>query len=72
MLRLVAAQRWLRQQADPPAQALPRLPASMRSSARTPVLSPDGRWLQIPRRATARPDEGITAMLQVPMPATAP
>lgn len=72
LLRLVAAQRWLRQQPDAPAQALQRLPASMRSPTRTPVLSADGQWLQIPRRAAARPDEGITAMLQVPMPATAP
>lgn len=57
-LRLLGAQRWLRQQPDAPAQALARLPAQWRSSTRAPVLSADGRHLQVPRRAAPRKDEG--------------
>ncbi|KAF1015962.1 MAG: hypothetical protein GAK31_01446 [Stenotrophomonas maltophilia] len=42
MLRLVAAQCWLRQQPGPRAQALSHLPAEMRSATRVPELGPDG------------------------------
>ncbi|WP_295573292.1 hypothetical protein [uncultured Stenotrophomonas sp.] len=66
MVRLLAAQRWLRQQADEPVEALQRLPAQFRSPMRAPQLSADGRRLQVPRRAPARsPDEA--AWLTVPL-----
>jgi len=58
MIRLLGAQRWLRQQAGPPDEALARLPAQWRSQARTPTLSADGRHLQLLRRGPAREGEG--------------
>ncbi|MDA4543853.1 hypothetical protein NY997_23120, partial [Escherichia coli] len=45
MLRLLGAQRWLRQQAGDPVDALQRLPAQFRSPVRTPRLSADGSRL---------------------------
>lgn len=54
MVRLLGAQRWLRQQTDDPAEALPRLPVQFRSPVRSPQLSADGRHLQVPRRSPAR------------------
>lgn len=67
LLRLLGAQRWLRQQADAPEQALQRLPAQWRSSTRTPVLSADGRHLQVPRRARDAYAKGDDSMLSVPL-----
>ncbi|MEI2262711.1 hypothetical protein OHC51_17335 [Stenotrophomonas indicatrix] len=58
MIRLLGAQRWLRQQPGPPADALARLPAQWRSDARTPTLSADGRYVQVLRRGPARESEG--------------
>ena len=66
LLRLLGAQRWLRQQADAPEQALQRLPAQWRSSTRTPVLSADGRHLQVPRREADMLD-GSEPVLSVPL-----
>lgn len=51
LLRLLGAQRWLRQQPEGPQQALQHLPAQWRSSTRAPVLSADGSRLQVARRA---------------------
>lgn len=66
MLRLLLAQRWLRQQPGDALEALQRLPAQLRSPTRAPQLSADGRRLQVPRRAPARsPDEA--ARLSVPL-----
>jgi hypothetical protein len=64
MLRLVSAQRWLRQQPTAASVALQSLPEALRSPTRTPVLSDDGRWLQVERRAVTS-DVGPT--LRVPM-----
>jgi len=64
MLRLVAAQRWLRQQPGEASVALERLPEALRSPTRAPVLSDDGLWLQVDRRVVR--DEGGPT-LQVPM-----
>ncbi|MGV6484930.1 hypothetical protein ACTUVJ_003838 [Stenotrophomonas indicatrix] len=58
MIRLLGAQRWLRQQPGPPDEALARLPAQWRSDARMPQLSADGRHLQVLRRGPAREGEG--------------
>ncbi|WP_148045955.1 hypothetical protein [Stenotrophomonas rhizophila] len=68
MLRLVAAQRWLRQQPTPASVALQRLPEALRSPTRTPVLSDDGHWLQVERRAVM---SDVEATLRVPMRAPA-
>ncbi|MDI9274829.1 hypothetical protein [Stenotrophomonas sp. PFBMAA-4] len=65
-LRLLGTQRWLRQQADAPEQALHRLPAHWRSPSRTPVLSADGKHLQVPRRARDMP-AGAAPLLSVPL-----
>lgn len=65
-VRLLGAQRWLRQQPDAPAVALARLPARWRSPARTPVLSADGKRLQVLRYAPATKGEG-GQMLSVPL-----
>lgn len=54
MVRLLGAQRWLRQQTDDPVHALQRLPAQFRSPVRSPQLSADGHHLQVPRRSPAR------------------
>jgi hypothetical protein len=54
MVRLLGAQRWLRQQTDDPVDALQRLPVQFRSPVRAPQLSADGRHLQVPRRSPAR------------------
>lgn len=54
MVRLIGAQRWLRQQAQDPVDALQRLPAQFRSPVRAPQLSADGRRLQVPRRSPSR------------------
>ncbi len=66
MVRLLAAQRWLRQQADEPVEALQRLPAQLRSSMRAPQLSADGHRLQVPRRAPPR-SQDEAAWLSVPL-----
>ncbi|WP_414716044.1 hypothetical protein [Stenotrophomonas sp.] len=66
LLRLLGAQRWLRQQPDGPQQALQRLPAQWRSSTRTPVLSADGTRLQVPRRARDIDAKG-ESVLSVPL-----
>jgi len=66
LVRLLGAQRWLRQQPDAPAQALARLPAQWRSPSRVPVLSADGRHLQVPRRQQDGTGE-LTTMLSVPL-----
>ncbi|MEN5003852.1 hypothetical protein [Stenotrophomonas indicatrix] len=58
MIRLLGAQRWLRQQPGPADEALARLPAQWRSHARTPEVSADGRYLQVLRRGPAREGEG--------------
>ncbi len=68
MLRLVAAQRWLRQQPTTSSETLKRLPEALRSPTRTPVLSDDGQWLQVERRVVM--DE-VGPTLQVPMRAPA-
>ena len=71
MLRLLGAQRWLRQQAGDPVDALQRLPAQFRSPVRTPRLSADGSRLQVPRRSPPRSnDESV--WLSVPLAAGAP
>ncbi|WP_159097534.1 hypothetical protein [Stenotrophomonas sp. SAU14A_NAIMI4_5] len=64
LLRLLGAQRWLRQQPEGPQQALQRLPAQWRSSTRVPVLSADGTRLQVQRRARDAGGKG-DAMLSV-------
>ncbi|TFZ44090.1 hypothetical protein E5C33_15715 [Stenotrophomonas maltophilia] len=71
MLRLLGAQRWLRQQAGDPADALQRLPAQFRSSVRAPQLSADGRRLQVPRRSALRSNDE-SAWLSVPLTVAAP
>lgn len=68
MLRLVAAQRWLRQQPVTVSVALQTLPEALRSPTRTPVLSEDGQWLQVDRRVVV--DE-LGPTLRVPMRAPA-
>lgn len=57
MVRLLGAQRWLRQQTDDPVDAMQRLPVQFRSPVRAPQLSADGRHLQVPRRSPARSAE---------------
>ncbi len=71
MLRLLGAQRWLRQQAGDPVDALQRLPAQFRSPVRTPRLSADGSRLQVPRRSPPRSNDE-SAWLSVPLTAGAP
>lgn len=66
MVRLIGAQRWLRQQAEDPVDALKRLPAQFRSQVRTPQLSADGRRLQVPRRSAPRSTDE-SPWLSVPM-----
>ncbi|PJL68637.1 hypothetical protein B9Y61_13250 [Stenotrophomonas maltophilia] len=66
MVRLIGAQRWLRQQAEDPVDALKRLPAQFRSQVRAPQLSADGRRLQVPRRSAPR-STGESPWLSVPM-----
>jgi hypothetical protein len=68
MLRLVAAQRWLRQQPVAVSVALQTLPEALRSPTRTPVLSEEGQWLQVDRRVLVG-ELGPT--LRVPMRAPA-
>lgn len=70
MIRLLAAQRWLRQQSSDPESALPRLPAKLRSSTRVPVVSADGTWLQLQRHA--RPVAPGQALLRVRLRPDAP
>ena len=65
MIRLLGAQRWLRQQAGPADEALARLPAQWRSDTRMPQLSADGRHLQVLRRGPAR--EGEDPYLSMPL-----
>ncbi|WP_032971968.1 hypothetical protein, partial [Stenotrophomonas maltophilia] len=71
MLRLLGAQRWLRQQAEDPTEALQRLPAQFRSPVRVPQLSADGSRLQVPRRSPPRSNDE-SAWLSVPLSAGAP
>ncbi|ACF52618.1 hypothetical protein [Stenotrophomonas maltophilia] len=71
MLRLLGAQRWLRQQAEDPTEALQRLPAQFRSPVRVPQLSADGCRLQVPRRSPPRSNDE-SAWLSVPLSAGAP
>ncbi|WP_448141270.1 hypothetical protein [Stenotrophomonas sepilia] len=66
MVRLIGAQRWLRQQAEDPVDALKRLPAQFRSQVRAPQLSADGRRLQVPRRSAPR-STGESPWLSVPL-----
>ncbi|AWH26126.1 hypothetical protein [Stenotrophomonas sp. YAU14D1_LEIMI4_1] len=66
LVRLLGAQRWLRQQPDAPAQALARLPAQWRSPSRVPTLSADGHHLQVARRQRDATGE-LTTMLSVPL-----
>lgn len=70
MVRLLGAQRWLRQQAEDPVDALQRLPAAFRSSVRTPQVSADGRRLQVPRRSPLRSTDE-SPWLSVPLAAGA-
>ncbi|HIE5094906.1 hypothetical protein WG628_14840 [Stenotrophomonas maltophilia] len=70
MLRLLGAQRWLRQQPEDPMDALQRLPAQFRSPVRAPRLSADGRHLQVPRRSPAR-GRDESPWLSVPLQAGA-
>lgn len=70
MLRLLGAQRWLRQQAEDPVEALQRLPAQFRSPVRSPQLSADGRRLQVPRRSPPR-GNAESPWLSVPLVAGA-
>ena len=65
MVRLLAAQQWLRAQPDPPVDALRRLPAGLHPAARTPQASADGRWLQVSRRDASRADNA--RLLRVPL-----
>ncbi|WP_164087327.1 hypothetical protein [Stenotrophomonas maltophilia] len=69
MLRLLGAQRWLRQQADDPADALQRLPEQFRSPVRAPQLSADGSRLQVPRRSPSR-SAADSPWLSVPLQAS--
>lgn len=71
MLRLLGAQRWLRQQAGDPVDALQRLPVQFRSPVRAPQLSADGSRLQVPRRSPPRSNDE-SAWLSVPLTAGAP
>ena len=68
MLRLVAAQRWVRQQPTAASVALQNMPEALHSPTRTPVLSDDGQWLQVERRVVMD-EAGPT--LQVPLRAPA-
>ena len=68
MLRLVSAQRWLRQQPSAASVALQSLPEALRSPTRIPVLSEEDHWLQVERRAVT---SDIEPTLQVPMRAPA-
>lgn len=70
-VRLLAAQRWLRQQQMAPAQALAQLPAAYGSTVRRPQLSADGRRLQVPRRSPAQ-GRGEDVWLSVPLQPAAP
>jgi hypothetical protein len=70
MVRLLGAQRWLRQQTDDPVHALQRLPAQFRSPARSPQLSADGHHLQVPRRSPPR-GNAESPWLSVPLVAGA-
>ncbi|MDR2958602.1 MAG: hypothetical protein LBV10_03585 [Stenotrophomonas sp.] len=66
MLRLLGAQRWLRQQPGDPVDALQRLPAQFASPVRSPQLSADGRHLQVPRRSPPRSNDE-SPWLSVPL-----
>lgn len=66
MLRLLGAQRWLRQQAGDPMDALQRLPAQFASPVRVPQLAADGRSLQVPRRSPTRGNDE-SPWLSVPL-----
>ncbi|MBW8774511.1 MAG: hypothetical protein JF596_05465, partial [Stenotrophomonas sp.] len=66
MVRLIGAQRWLRQQAGDPVDALQRLPVQFRSPVRAPQLSADGRRLQVPRRSPSRSSDE-SPWLSVPL-----
>jgi len=66
MVRLIGAQRWLRQQAEDPVDALQHLPDRFRSPVRAPQLSADGRRLQVPRRSPARSSDE-SPWLSVPL-----
>ena len=68
MLRLLGAQRWLRQQPGDPVDALQRLPAQFASPVRVPRLSADGRHLQVPRRSPSRSNDE-SPWLSVPLQA---
>lgn len=66
MVRLLGAQRWLRFQSQAPAMALRELPAMLRSATRTPSVSEDGRWLQLPRHG-GDPHDPQQSLLRVPL-----
>ncbi|MBJ7517352.1 MAG: hypothetical protein JHC82_14455 [Stenotrophomonas sp.] len=65
MVRLLAAQQWLRTQPGTTVEALARLPAAFHSATRAPQASADGHWLQVPRHATSRGDD--ERLLRVPL-----
>jgi len=65
MVRLLAAQQWLRTQPGSTVDALARLPAAFRSANRAPQAGAEGRWLQVSRHDTSR---GADArLLRVPL-----
>jgi len=66
MVRLIGAQRWLRQKDEDPVDALQHLPDRFRSPVRAPQLSADGRRLQVPRRSPARSSDE-SPWLSVPL-----
>ncbi len=68
MLRLLAVQRWLRQQPVSAAQALEHLPAGLAAQGRPVTLAEDGRHLQVPRRHRVSVDEA-GQWLRVPVQA---
>ncbi|WP_369040302.1 hypothetical protein [Stenotrophomonas maltophilia] len=70
MVRLLGAQRWLRQQTDDPVDALRRLPVQFRSPVRAPQLAADGRHLQVARRSPPR-GNAESPWLSVPLVAGA-
>src|SRR2546427_206323 len=70
MLRLLGAQRWLRQQAGDPVEALQRLRAQFASRVGAPQLSAKGRFLQVPRRSPPRGNDESPG-LSVPLAAGA-
>lgn len=67
MLRLVNAQRWLRQHALPPAVAVAQLPPELAGVGTPPSLSADGRYLQLPRTSMGGHSAHKPQWLSVPL-----